>query len=120
MDNCIFCKIATKQIPSSIVYEDDALLAFKDINPAAPVHLLVIPKGEYVSAADFNASAPPDALTGFYRAVAHVAKLAGVADNGYRLICNIGADSRSEVPHFHVHILGGKKLGHLLGPPVAE
>jgi len=118
--NNIFAKILRGEIPCKAVYEDEFALAFPDINPQAPVHLLVIPKGEYVSAADFNASAPPDALTGFYRAVAHVAKLAGVADNGYRLICNIGADSRSEVPHFHVHILGGKKLGHLLGPPVAE
>lgn len=117
-DSNVFAKILRGEIPCKPLYEDEFALAFPDIRPQAPVHILVIPKGAYVSAADFNATAPAEALVGFYRAVAHVAKLAGVEAPGYRLIANIGEDSHSEVPHYHVHILGGRKLGHLLGPPV--
>ena len=116
--NNIFAKLLRGEIPCKKLYEDEFVLAFPDINPQAPVHVLVIPKGKYVSADDFNTTAPPDELTGFYRAVAHIARLAGVAESGYRLICNVGAHSHSDVPHFHVHILGGKPLGHLLGPPL--
>ncbi|WP_298216739.1 histidine triad nucleotide-binding protein [Acidocella sp.] len=110
----IFAKILRGELPAKKLYEDDYALAFPDIHPQAPVHVLVIPKGKYISAADFNAKAPPEELTGFYRAVAHIARLMGVEESGYRLICNIGPDSQQMVPHFHVHILGGKKMGHLL------
>ncbi len=116
--NNVFARILRGEIPCRPIYEDEFALAFPDIHPQAPVHVLVIPKAAYESAADFNAQAAPEELAGFYRAVARVAEIAGVADGGYRLICNIGADSHAEVPHFHVHILGGRKLGSLLGAPV--
>ncbi|WP_298264204.1 histidine triad nucleotide-binding protein [Acidocella sp.] len=114
----IFAKILRGDIPCGKIYEDEHALAFPDIRPQAPVHILVIPKGKYISAADFNARAPAEALTGFYRAVSEVARQAGVEQNGYRLICNTGPDSHQEVPHFHVHILAGGKLGRMLGPPL--
>ncbi|GAN79317.1 histidine triad nucleotide-binding protein [Acidocella aminolytica] len=115
-DKNIFAKILRGEIPTKTVYEDEYALAFPDINPQAPVHILVIPKGRYVSAADFGATASPEEITGFYRAVSHVAKQLGVEDSGYRIICNIGPDSQQMVPHFHVHILGGHKMGHVLAP----
>lgn len=110
----IFAKILRKEIPAKILYEDEYALAFPDINPQAPVHVLVIPKGAYVSAADFNASASPAEMTGFYRALSHVGKMLGVEDSGYRVICNIGPDSQQMVPHFHAHLIGGRKMGHSL------
>lgn len=116
-DGNIFARILRGEIPCTKLYEDEYALAFPDIRPHAPVHILVIPKGAYVSAADFNAQASPEELTGFYRAVSRVAKQAGVEESGYRLICNAGPDSHQDVPHFHVHILGGRPLGHMLGPP---
>lgn len=115
-DKNIFAKILRGEIPTKTVYEDEYALAFPDINPQAPVHILVIPKGRYVSAADFGAKASPEEITGFYRAVSHVAKQLGVEDSGYRIICNIGPDSQQMVPHFHAHILGGHKMGHVLAP----
>src|ERR1700757_5136483 len=111
----IFAKILRGEIPCAKFYEDEFALAFPDIRPQAPTHILVIPKGKYISAADFNAAASPEELTGFYRAVSAVAKLAGVEESGYRLICNTGPDSHQEVPHYHVHILGGRRLGRMLG-----
>jgi diadenosine tetraphosphate (Ap4A) HIT family hydrolase len=115
-DTNVFAKILRGEIPCTRLYEDEYALAFPDIRPQAPVHVLVIPKGKYVSIADFGAKASPEEITGFWRAVAAVAKLAGVEESGYRLICNAGPDSRQEVPHFHAHILGGHKLGTLLAP----
>jgi diadenosine tetraphosphate (Ap4A) HIT family hydrolase len=117
-ENNIFARILRGEIPCQKLYEDEFALAFPDIRPQAPAHILVIPKGKYLSAADFNATASPAELTGFYRAVSAVAKQAGVEESGYRLICNAGPDSHQEVPHFHVHILAGRKLGHMLGPPL--
>jgi diadenosine tetraphosphate (Ap4A) HIT family hydrolase len=113
-DNNIFAKILRGDIPCRKIFENEHALVFHDINPAAPVHALVMPKGKYVSAADFNASASAAEITGFYRAVSHAAGLLGVAETGYRLISNAGPDSHQEVPHYHVHILGGRKLGPLL------
>lgn len=110
----IFAKILRKEIPATILYEDEYALAFPDINPQAPVHVLVIPKGAYVSAADFNASASPAELAGFYRALSHVGKMLGVEESGYRIICNVGPDSQQMVPHFHAHLIGGRKMGHSL------
>ena len=112
----IFAKILLGEIPCDKVYEDDWALAFNDINPQAPLHVLVIPKGAYVSMDDFTASASSDEITGFYRAVGQVARDLGLASPGYRALNNTGVDGGQEVPHFHVHIFGGKKLGPMLAP----
>lgn len=112
--NNIFARILRGEIPCRKVYEDDHTLAFYDINPQAPTHILVIPKGAYVSFDDFAANAPESAVAGFMRAVTIIAHTAGVAETGYRLLANHGEHSHQEVPHFHFHILGGKPLGPLL------
>ncbi len=117
-DSNIFARILRGEIPCAKIYEDEFALAFSDIRPQAPTHILVIPKGQYISAADFNAQASDEELAGFYRALAYVAREAGVEESGYRLISNAGPDSHQEVPHFHVHILAGQKLGRMLGPPL--
>ncbi|MGE4483047.1 HIT domain-containing protein [Acidocella sp.] len=115
-DNNIFAKILRGELPTKKIYEDEYALAFPDISPQAPVHVLVIPKGKYISATDFGAKASPTEITGFYRALSHVAKLLNVEASGYRIICNAGPDSQQMVPHFHAHILGGRKMGHILAP----
>lgn len=101
-------------IPCDKVYEDDHALSFKDINPQAPIHVLVIPKGEYVSMADFTAHAPEKLITGFMRAVGETARKLGLEKDGYRVIANAGDNAHQEVPHLHFHILSGKKLGPML------
>ena len=113
-DSNIFARILRGEIPCDKVYEDSHALAFHDINPQAPVHVLVIPKGAYVSFADFSASAPEEAIAGFFKAVGKIARDLGVEGPGYRLLANHGPDSHQEVPHFHVHILAGRPLGPLL------
>ena len=113
-DNNIFAKILRGEIPNRTVYEDDHALAFHDINPQAPVHILVIPKGRYVSWDDFTATASDAEVTGFIRAVGHVAREAGLPAPGYRLLSNIGGHGHQEVPHLHVHIFGGQPLGPML------
>jgi histidine triad (HIT) family protein len=113
-DSNIFAKILRGEIPNRTVYEDDYALAFHDINPQAPVHILVIPKGRYVSWDDFTAEASDAEITGFIRAVGHVAREAGLAAPGYRLLSNIGGHGHQEVPHLHVHIFGGKQMGAML------
>lgn len=115
-DDNIFARILRKEIPVKLVYEDKYALAFPDISPQAPIHILVIPKGRYISSADFGATASPDEIVGFYRALSHVAQMMGVEESGYRLVCNAGPDSQQMVPHFHVHLLGGCKMGHILAP----
>jgi diadenosine tetraphosphate (Ap4A) HIT family hydrolase len=112
--NNIFAKILRGEIPCNKVFEDDYALAFHDINPQATVHVLVIPKGDYVSMADFTANAPADLITGFMRAVGKVAKDLDLEESGYRTISNAGPNSHQEVPHLHIHILGGRPLGPLL------
>ncbi len=112
-ENNIFAKILRGEIPTQKIYEDSYALAFPDINPQAAVHVLIIPKGKYVSIADFGATASPEEITGFYRALSVVAKLLNIEESGYRVICNSGPDSHQLVPHFHAHILGGEKMGHL-------
>jgi diadenosine tetraphosphate (Ap4A) HIT family hydrolase len=112
--NNIFARILRNEIPSKKIYEDEHALAFHDINPLAPVHILVIPKGPYVSWDDFSAKAPDDEIAGFVRAVGKVARDAGLVDGGYRLLANIGLNSGQEVPHLHVHIFGGCPLGPML------
>jgi histidine triad (HIT) family protein len=113
-DQNIFAKILRGEIPSKKVYEDQWSLAFHDINPQAPVHVLVIPKGAYVSWDDFSARATDAEMAGFVRAVGTVARDLGLVEPGYRLLANIGRHSGQEVPHLHVHLFGGKGLGPML------
>jgi len=112
--NNIFAKIMRGEIPCSKVYEDNFTFAFKDITPAAPVHVLVVPKGEYVSFNDFAAKAPPELVRGFFATVQQIAASLGLEEDGYRVITNHGPDASQSVHHFHVHILGGKPMGKLL------
>jgi len=113
-DQNIFAKILRGEIPSKRVYEDDVAIAFHDINPQAPTHLLVIPKGAYVSWDDFSARAGDAEIAGFIRAVGTVARAAGLVEPGYRLLANIGQHGHQEVPHLHVHVFGGRPLGPML------
>ncbi|MEG8025732.1 HIT domain-containing protein [Sphingomonas aurantiaca] len=113
-DQNIFAKILRGEIPSKRVYEDDFAIAFHDINPQAPTHLLVIPRGAYVSWDDFSARAPDTEIAGFIRAVGAVARAAGLVEPGYRLLANIGQDGHQEVPHLHVHVFAGRPLGPML------
>jgi diadenosine tetraphosphate (Ap4A) HIT family hydrolase len=110
----IFARILRGEIPNRTVYEDEYALAFHDIAPAAPVHILVIPKGPYVSWDDFSARATADEIAGFVRAVGHVAREQGLVAPGYRLLANVGAHGGQEVPHLHVHLFGGRGLGPML------
>jgi histidine triad (HIT) family protein len=113
-DQNIFAKILRGEIPNKTVYENEWALAFHDINPQAPVHVLVIPKGAYVSWDDFSTNGSDAEIAGFTRAVGHVARKLGLVEPGYRLLANIGMDSHQEVPHLHVHIFAGKPLGPML------
>ncbi|MDY1009892.1 MULTISPECIES: histidine triad nucleotide-binding protein [unclassified Sphingomonas] len=113
-DQNIFAKILRGEIPSNRVYDDDFAIAFHDINPQAPTHLLVIPKGAYVSWDDFSARASDAEIAGFIRAVGTVARAAGLVEPGYRLLANIGQHGHQEVPHLHVHVFGGRPLGPML------
>ncbi|PLK27450.1 histidine triad nucleotide-binding protein [Novosphingobium sp. TH158] len=109
-DNNVFARILRGEIPCKKVYEDEWALAFHDINPQAPVHLLVIPKGPYVSWDDFSQKAPAEEVAGFIRAVGQVAREAGLVDPGYRMLANVGGHGHQEVPHLHVHIFGGRQF----------
>lgn len=113
-DGNIFARILRGEIPSSKVYEDDHALAFHDIKPQAPVHILVIPKGRYVSWDDFSATASDAEIAGFIRAIGHVAREAGLPAPGYRLLANIGGHGHQEVPHLHVHIFGGRQFREMV------
>lgn len=113
-DGNIFARILRGELPAKRVYEDDFALAFHDINPQAPTHVLVIPKGAYVSWDDFSSKAQDTEIAGFIRAVGRVARDAGLVEPGYRLLANTGLDSHQEVPHLHVHILAGRPLGPML------
>ena len=110
----IFARILRGEIPCRKVYEDAHALAFHDIHPQAPTHILVIPKGAYVSWDDFSQRAAAEEIAGFVRAVGSIARDAGLVEPGYRLLANVGADSGQEVPHLHVHIFGGRPLGPML------
>ena len=110
MENCIFCKIIKKEIPSNIVYEDDEIIAFRDINPVAPVHILVIPKKHIESLLDLKEE--DELLVGkIYSVINKIAKQEQIAEKGFRVVVNCGEDGGQEVKHLHYHILGGKKLG---------
>jgi diadenosine tetraphosphate (Ap4A) HIT family hydrolase len=112
--NNIFAKIIRGEIPAKKVYEDESTIAFHDVNPAAPVHILVVPKGEYISFDDFIHKASKQEIAEFFLVVRTIARDFDLKETGYRLIANHGKDAEQSVPHFHVHLLGGKKLGHLL------
>ena len=112
--NNIFAKILRGEIPCKRVYESEHTLAFHDIAPQATLHVLVIPKGEYVSWADFSATASDAEIVDLSRAVGRIAKDLGVEESGYRILANHGPDSGQEVPHLHVHIFGRQKLGRMI------
>ena len=110
----IFAKIIRGEIPANKVYEDDNVLAFHDISRAAPTHVLVIPKGEYLNFAEFSTKASAQEIAHFFKKIGEIAQELGVAESGFRIISNSGANAHQTVPHFHVHILAGKKMGPLL------
>jgi histidine triad (HIT) family protein len=113
-DQNIFAKILRGEIPNKTVFEDEWTLAFHDINPQAPIHVLVIPKGPYVSWDDFAATASDAEISGLIRAVGTVARELGLVAPGYRLLANVGQHGHQEVPHLHVHLFGGKQMGMIL------
>ena len=113
-DSNIFARILRGEIPAKTIYEDEHALAFHDINPLSPAHVLVIPKGAYASWDDFSATASEAEIAGFVRAVGKVARELGLIESGYRLLANTGLNSGQEVPHLHVHIFGGRSLGPML------
>jgi histidine triad (HIT) family protein len=114
--NNIFARILRGEIPAKKVYEDEHALAFYDINPLAKLHVLVIPKGAYISLADFSARASDAEIAGLIRAVGKVARDLGLEESGYRILANHGPDSHQEVPHLHIHIFGGQRLGKMIQP----
>ncbi len=113
MDDCIFCKIARGEIPADVVYEDDDVIAFEDLNPQTPVHTLLIPKQHYTNLSD---DIPEELLGKLFARVRKVAAIKGVDKSGYRIISNIGEDGRQTVYHLHIHILGGATLPISMGP----
>ena len=113
-DQNVFAKILRGEIPCTKIDEDDYCLCFADVNPQAPVHVLVIPKGAYVDWNDFAATASAEEITAFTRAIRRVAKITGIVNSGYRVISNIGHHGHQEVPHLHMHVLGGGPIGPLV------
>jgi len=113
-DRNVFAKILRGEIPCRKVHEDAHVLAFHDIRPQTPVHILVIPKGAYVSLDDFSAQASAAEIVAFTRALGDIARAQGVDRSGYRVLANHGGDAHQEVPHFHVHVIGGRDLGGML------
>jgi diadenosine tetraphosphate (Ap4A) HIT family hydrolase len=114
--NNVFAKILRGEIPCRKVYEDPHVLAFFDIAPQAPSHVLVIPKGAYTDVGDFSARAKPEEQAALFRALGKIAKEQGLEETGYRVISNSGVNGGQEVPHLHFHLLGGRKLGRMLQP----
>ena len=112
--NNIFARILRGEIPCKKVLETEHALAFHDINPQAPTHILVIPKGPYVDMDDFTAKASEAEIAGLFRAVGEVARQAGAVEPGYRILSNCGADAHQEVPHLHIHVFAGRDLGRML------
>ncbi len=112
--NNIFARILRGEIPCRKIYEDEHVLAFHDINPQTPTHVLVIPKGAYVSFDDFSREASDAELLGFMRAAGRIARDLGIAEPGYRMLANIGVNGHQEVPHFHLHLFGGRRLGAMV------
>ena len=108
--NNVFFKILQKQIPADVVYEDEVCLAFRDINPVAKVHVLVITKGCYINFADFVENETAENVQKFFKAVAYIAEKLKISESGYRILSNTGCDAGQEVEHFHIHIIGGEKV----------
>ena len=119
-DANVFARILRGEIPATLVYEDEHAVAFRDIAPQAPTHILVIPRGAYVSWDDFSARGSDAEIAGFVRAVGTVARAAGLVEPGYRLLANAGAHGGQEVPHLHVHLFGGAPLGPMLAGTAAR
>ena len=113
-DSNIFAKILRGELPCNKVYEDEYTLAFHDIDPQAPVHVLVIPKGKYISFNDFSATASDEELAGFDRAVGQITRELGLIEGGYRILANHGEAAGQLVPHYHLHIFGGGNLGAMI------
>lgn len=113
----IFARILRGELPCDKVYEDAYVLAFRDIRPLTPTHILVIPKGAYVSLDDFAAKASDAELAAMLRAAGKIARDQGLVESGYRILANHGRDANQEVPHFHLHIFGGRNLGRMVAPP---
>ena len=113
-ENNIFAKIIRGEIPCNKVYEDDHVLAFRDIQPQKAVHILVVPKGNYVSLEDFSAKASAEEITAFHRAVAQIVANENLSENGFRAIANAGEFGGQEVPHYHLHLLGGEPVGKMV------
>ncbi len=112
----VFARILRGEVPCAKVYEDDDVLAFKDVNPQTPVHILVVPKGAYASMDDFSEQASDREIAALMRAAGRIAREQGVVDSGYRILANHGRDGHQEVPHFHLHLFGGKDLGRMIKP----
>jgi histidine triad (HIT) family protein len=112
--NNVFARILRGELPCNKVYEDEHVLAFHDINPQAPTHILVVPKGEYVSLDDFSEKASAVEIAALIQALGHIAREHGAAEAGYRILANTGPAARQEVPHFHVHLFAGRDLGAML------
>jgi diadenosine tetraphosphate (Ap4A) HIT family hydrolase len=110
----VFARILRGEIPCRKAYEDEHVLAFHDIDPQSPTHILIIPKGEYVSFDDFAEQASAEAITAFFRAAGKIARDTGVSESGYRILSNHGVDAHQEVPHFHLHLFGGRDLGPMI------
>jgi histidine triad (HIT) family protein len=115
--NNVFARILRGELPCTKVYEDEHVLAFRDINPQAPTHVILVPKGEYVSVDDFAATASEPELAAFTRAIGRIAHQEEVAESGYRILSNHGAAAHQDVPHFHLHLFGGRDLGPMLRRP---
>ena len=115
-DQNVFARILRGELPCKKVYEDEWALAFHDIAPQAPVHVMVIPKRAYVGWDDFSATASTDEIAGFVRAVGQVAREHGLVEPGYRLLVNLGRHGGQEIPHLHVHLVGGRRLGRMIAP----
>jgi len=113
-DNNVFARILRGELPCKTVFEDEHVLAFHDIAPLAPVHVLVIPKGAYVSWDDFSERGSDEEIGALVRAVGRIAREAGLVEPGYRLLANVGLHSGQEIPHLHVHIFAGQPLGPML------
>ncbi len=109
MADCLFCKIVAGDIPATVVLDTDDVLAFRDLNPMAPTHVLVIPK-RHIPGADHIATEDGEALAAMFAAAREVAAADGVAESGYRAVFNVGEDSGQSVPHLHLHVLGGRRL----------
>lgn len=113
--NNIFARILRQEIPCNKVFEDEKILAFHDINPKAPVHILIIPKGSYINFHDFHSHADANLIAHFYKKVAELSAQFDLQQSGYRVITNCGINGGQEVPHYHIHLIGGGKLGAMIG-----